>query len=103
MSTRGEHPANLRERNQHLVSNTEHFLFRTDLNMPLMSGFELLAMIRCQFPAIPLIAMSGAFSGRRVPIGVSADAFYEKATHPVLLVQLVDAMTCHRVVQNQTA
>ena len=75
----------------------------SDLNMPLMSGFELLAMIRCQFPAILLIAMSGAFSGRRVPIGVSADAFYEKATHPVLLVQLVDAMTCHRVVQNQTA
>jgi CheY-like chemotaxis protein len=75
----------------------------SDLHMPRMSGFELLSMVRCQFPAIPLVAMSGAFSGTRVPPGICADAFYEKATHPVLLVQIVGAATCHRVVQGQPA
>ena len=35
----------------------------SDLNMPGMSGFELLSVVRRRFPAIPMIAMSGAFSG----------------------------------------
>ena len=48
----------------------------SDLNMPGMSGFELLAVIRRRFPAIQVIAMSGAFSGDTVPAGVAADDFY---------------------------
>ena len=75
----------------------------SDLNMPRMSGFELLSLVRRQFPEIPLIAMSGAFSGKQVPTGVSADAFYEKAAHPVFLVHLVNAMTGHRQARRQTA
>jgi CheY-like chemotaxis protein len=75
----------------------------SDLNMPRMSGFELLSRVRRQFPEIPLIAMSGAFSGKQVPTGVSADAFYEKAAHPVFLIQLVGAMTRHRRARRQTA
>jgi CheY-like chemotaxis protein len=69
----------------------------SDLNMPRMSGFELLSTIRAEFPSIPLIAMSGAFSGNQVPEGVIADAFYEKGTHPVFLARLVSAMTRPRV------
>jgi CheY-like chemotaxis protein len=69
----------------------------SDLNMPRMSGFELLSTVRAEFPSIPLIAMSGAFSGDKVPEGVTADAFYEKGTHPVFLVRLVSAMTLRRV------
>ena len=65
----------------------------SDLNMPRMSGFELLSTIRAQFPSIPLIAMSGAFSGSQIPEGVIADSFYEKGTHPIFLVQLVTAMS----------
>src|ERR1039458_3032665 len=34
----------------------------SDLNMPGMSGFELLSVVRRQFPAIHMIAMSGASS-----------------------------------------
>jgi CheY-like chemotaxis protein len=68
----------------------------SDLNMPRMSGFELLSTIRAQFPSIPLIAMSGAFSGSQIPEGVIADAFYEKGTHPIFLVQLVTAMSRRR-------
>lgn len=51
-----------------------------DLNMPGMSGFELLSVVRRRFPAIPVIAMSGAFSGSAVPSGVAADAFYQKGS-----------------------
>jgi len=35
----------------------------SDLNMPGMSGFELLSVVRRRFPSIFAIAMSGPFSG----------------------------------------
>ena len=53
-------------------------LLLSDLNMPGMSGFELLSVVRRRFPEILVIAMSGGFSGNEVPHGVAADAFYEK-------------------------
>jgi CheY-like chemotaxis protein len=65
----------------------------SDLQMPRMSGFELLSTIRLQFPAIPLIAMSGVYSSNQIPEGVVADAFYQKGTHPTFLVNLVGSMT----------
>ena len=65
----------------------------SDLNMPGMSGFELLSVVRRRFPAIQVIAMSGSYSGDGVPPGVAADAFYEKGTHPGLLFRIVKAMT----------
>lgn len=49
-----------------------------DLNLPKMSGFELLSIIRRRFPQIPVIAMSGAYAGTDVPIGVVADAYLQK-------------------------
>jgi CheY-like chemotaxis protein len=64
----------------------------SDLQMPRMSGFELLSTIRLQFPTIPLIAMSEAFSSNQIPEGVVADAFYQKGTHPAFLVNLVASM-----------
>jgi len=39
----------------------------SDLNMPGMSGFELLCLVRNQFPGIKTIAMSGMFSSDQVP------------------------------------
>jgi CheY-like chemotaxis protein len=51
----------------------------SDLNMPQMSGFELLSVVRRRFPQVSVIAMSGAYhSGDAVPGGVIADAFYAK-------------------------
>jgi CheY-like chemotaxis protein len=54
----------------------------SDLNMPQMSGFEFLSVLRRRFPAISVIAVSGAYeSGDCVPGGVIADAFYAKGRH----------------------
>jgi CheY-like chemotaxis protein len=51
----------------------------SDLNMPQMSGFEFLSVVRRRFPQIPVIAMSGAYQFEdAVPGGVIADAFFAK-------------------------
>jgi CheY-like chemotaxis protein len=65
----------------------------TDLNMPGISGRELLTVVRDQFPAIQAVAMSGDFSGVSIPPGVCADAFYEKGSRLDYLVQVVEAMS----------
>ena len=63
----------------------------SDLNMPQMSGFELLSVVRRRFPQISVIAMSGAYeSGEAVPGGVIADAFYNKGqSNPQALLHIV--------------
>lgn len=65
----------------------------SDLNMPGMSGFELLSVVRRRFPEIPVIAMSGTFSGSKVPHGVPADAFYEKSSGIDLLLATITGLT----------
>ena len=65
----------------------------SDLNMPGMSGFELLPVVRLKFPQVRVVAMSGAFSGREVPAGVSADAFYPKGGSIVYLLGILESLT----------
>ncbi len=64
----------------------------SDLNMPGMSGFELLTVVRFRFPAIQVIAMSGSFSGREVPSGVAADGFYGKGCGIAALLKVIQSM-----------
>jgi CheY-like chemotaxis protein len=65
-----------------LIEMRDHLpdVLLSDLNMPGMSGFELLSIVRRRFPSIRVIAMSSAFSGNEVPAGVAADAFYAKGS-----------------------
>jgi len=64
----------------------------SDLNMPRMSGFELLSIVRRRHPKIRVIAMSASYPGV-VPQGVAADAFYEKdATSIAQLLLIVNAV-----------
>src|SRR5580692_7411148 len=64
----------------------------SDLNMPRMSGFELLSVVRRRFQAVRVIAMSGAFSGNQVPCGVTADAFYEKGNGVAVLLKAIESL-----------
>jgi len=65
----------------------------SDLNMPEMSGFEFLSVVRRRFPKISVIASSGAYGSRAVPTGVLADAFYAKGDdHPEALLNSVAAL-----------
>jgi len=65
----------------------------SDLNMPGMSGFELLPLVRLQFPIVHVIAMSGAFCGHQVPDGVTADAFYEKGNGVAVLLKAIESVS----------
>lgn len=65
----------------------------SDLEMPNMNGFEFLSVVRKRFPHIPVIAISGAFSGLDVPESVLADAFFEKGQYsPEELFQRITAL-----------
>jgi CheY-like chemotaxis protein len=64
----------------------------SDLNMPGMSGFELISIIHCSYPSIQVIAMSGAFSGEEAPSGLAADAFYQKGCGPGSLLKIIRAL-----------
>lgn len=74
------------------IRNEMPDILLSDLNMPGMSGFELLSVVRRRFPAMQVIAMSGAFSGNAVPPEIAADAFYQKGGSPGTLLQMVTAM-----------
>jgi|SRR5450631_4143455 CheY-like chemotaxis protein len=67
-------------------------LLISDLNMPGMSGFELLSVVRRRFPSIRTVAMSGAFSGDEVPSGVAADAFYQKGSSLGSLLKIMQSL-----------
>ena len=65
-------------------------LLLCDLEMPGMSGFELLPIVRSRFPKMAVIAMSGSYADGALPEGVMADAFYCKgAQRPPDLFRMV--------------
>jgi DNA-binding response OmpR family regulator len=68
-------------------------LILSDLNMPGMSGFEFLSVVRRRFPSVRVIAMSSAYAGVDLPKGVAADAFYQKGTHPTALLRILEDIT----------
>jgi CheY-like chemotaxis protein len=75
----------------------------SDLNMPRMSGFELLSIVRRRFPSVYVVAMSGAYSGKMVPQAIAADAFYEKASNAASLFQMVASVSkAERLAMEQT-
>ena len=56
-------------------------LIISDLNMPWMSGFEFLAIVRKRFPHIATVATSGDYIAGEKQSGVLADAFLHKGQY----------------------
>jgi len=63
------------------VKRTLPDLIISDLQMPNVNGFEFLSVVRQRFPAVPVIVISGEFSGSSVPESVLADAFFPKGNY----------------------
>src|SRR5580704_13498613 len=61
-----------------LLNRTVPDLIVTDINMPQMSGLELISHVLSRYPSISIVAMSGDFQGDAVPAGLIADRFYPK-------------------------
>lgn len=74
-----------------LLRSSVSDLIISDLHMPRMSGVEFLSVVRRRFPAIPVIAISGAHAiDATLPVGVMADVFYPKGRcHPDELMRTI--------------
>jgi len=62
----------------------------SELDLPRMSGFELLSVVRTRFPQIAVIATSGAYTAQSLPIETTADAFV--AAGPNMIFELMEAV-----------
>ena len=69
----------------------------SDLDMPGMSGYELLSIVNRRFPGVKAVAMSGAYPGSEIPAGLAADAFYQKGCGiPTLMKAMEKAQKAER-------
>ena len=67
-------------------------LVLTDLNMPGMSGMDLISHVRSRYPATLIVAMSGDYQGDSVPAGIIADRYYPKGQHPHNLLAVIASL-----------
>jgi CheY-like chemotaxis protein len=74
------------------LNGTVPDLIVTDVNMPHMSGIELISYVRNRYPPISIVAMSGDYQGDAVLAGIIADRFYHKGEHPHYLLTTIASL-----------
>jgi len=84
------------------LNTTVTDLIITDLNMPHMSGMELISHVRTRYPSISIVAMSGDYHGDAVPAGIVADRFYPKGQHPHKLLSTIASLIARNPVPGST-
>lgn len=65
----------------HILRGAHPDLLVTELNLPHMSGFELLSVVRKRFPRIAVIATSGEYSAITVPHEAICDVFVPQSAN----------------------
>jgi CheY-like chemotaxis protein len=76
------------------AAQTPPDVFVTDLAMPEGEGLETLRRFQCEFPSIPTVAISGAFSGGvlRSALYFGARAVMQKPLRTTKLLEIVSAL-----------
>jgi CheY-like chemotaxis protein len=77
-------------------------LIVSDLNMPEMSGMELISHVRAQYPSISVIAMSEDYQGEAMPASIIADRFYPKGQHPHHLLTTIASLIAAKSIPGST-
>jgi CheY-like chemotaxis protein len=63
----------------------------SDLNMPRMSGFDLLAVVSRRFPNVRLIAMAGTFTELQKTFDATAHCVFHKGTGSAALLSAIES------------
>ena len=89
------------------LSRTIPDLIVTDLDMPHMSGVELISHVRDCHPSISIVAMSADYRGEAVPASIIADRFYPKGQNPnhllTTIASLIATSQTHRAARDDRA
>ena len=72
----------------HILRGAQPDLLVTELNLPHMSGFELLSVVRKRFPTIGVIATSGEYTAVTVPHEAICDVFVPQSAN--FLAELIE-------------
>ncbi len=67
----------------HVLRGAQPDVLVSELNLPRMSGFELLSVVRTRFPAISVLAISNEYSAATLPHETICDAFLQKGPSTV--------------------
>jgi CheY-like chemotaxis protein len=76
----------------HLRAKNHVDIILSDINMPEMSGFELLGLIKKQFPEKKCVMMSGDPQNEKTALASGADAFINKPFQIQEITELLESL-----------
>jgi CheY-like chemotaxis protein len=88
-----------------ILAKTHPHVLVSDLKMPRMNGFELLAVVRQRFPEMGVIAISGHYAMTSPQENLMTDAFFAKGGEgpEVLLKKVAELMGQYPICRSQSS